>query len=217
MCQFATSYPQGWDLEFSSITGSLVSRTAKENPIKCFTRAIQLTIRDTRAAGSGLWDAKRWRGVVDSFVVMSRCPDGGGWCWGAAGVVVRGPGLRIETLRWMDRAGDEEVSICKRAVDRRGQVWNGNQWYRVCSARLATTRRAGRWKCCSRVVPLSTSTTSCLKEVHRGLMGAASLGTYFNKEIKPVYEHHRIAEPYDQPKPRPRIRGGSRPRSRKRR
>lgn len=55
------------------------------------------------------------------------------------------------------------------------------------------------------------------EEVHRGLMSAASLGTYFNKEIKRIYEHHRIAEPYDLPKPRPRKRAGSRPRPRKRR
>ena len=42
------------------------------------------------------------------------------------------------------------------------------------------------------------------QEVHRGLMGAASHGTYFNKAIKRVYEFHRIAEPRDIPKPRKR-------------
>jgi KTSC domain len=31
------------------------------------------------------------------------------------------------------------------------------------------------------------------------LMAADSKGTYFNKQIKGVYEHHRIAEPYDNP------------------
>jgi hypothetical protein len=55
------------------------------------------------------------------------------------------------------------------------------------------------------------------EEVHRDLMSAASLGTYFNKEIKRVYEHRRIAEPYDIPQPRRRRSAGSRPRSRKRR
>jgi hypothetical protein len=54
-------------------------------------------------------------------------------------------------------------------------------------------------------------------EVHRGLMCAASHGTYFNQEIKRVYEHHRIAEPYDLPKPRPKKPGGGRLKARKRR
>jgi KTSC domain len=53
-------------------------------------------------------------------------------------------------------------------------------------------------------------------EVHRGLLSAASHGTYFNKEIKGVYEHHRIAEPYDLPKPSPRKPRGGRTASRKR-
>jgi KTSC domain len=32
-------------------------------------------------------------------------------------------------------------------------------------------------------------------EIHAGLMKAASHGTYFNRHIKSVYDHHRIAEP----------------------
>ncbi len=55
------------------------------------------------------------------------------------------------------------------------------------------------------------------EEVHRGLMSAADHWTYFVREIRHVYEHHRIAEPYGRPKPRPR-RGPDGPmRSRKRR
>jgi hypothetical protein len=53
-------------------------------------------------------------------------------------------------------------------------------------------------------------------EVHRGLMEAGSHGTYFNKEIKGVYEHHRIAEPYDLPKPKARKPRGKPAPSRKR-
>ena len=34
-------------------------------------------------------------------------------------------------------------------------------------------------------------------DVHDALMAADSKGTYFNKQIKGVYEHHRIAEPYE--------------------
>jgi KTSC domain len=36
------------------------------------------------------------------------------------------------------------------------------------------------------------------------LMAADSKGTYFNKKIKGVYEHHRIAEPYDDPSKTPK-------------
>jgi KTSC domain len=35
--------------------------------------------------------------------------------------------------------------------------------------------------------------------VYDALLTADSKGTYFNKQIKGVYEHHRIAEPYDNP------------------
>jgi KTSC domain len=35
--------------------------------------------------------------------------------------------------------------------------------------------------------------------VHEALMAADSKGTYFNKLIKGVYEHYRIAEPYYNP------------------
>jgi hypothetical protein len=35
--------------------------------------------------------------------------------------------------------------------------------------------------------------------VYDALITADSKGTYFNKQIKGVYEHHRIAEPYDVP------------------
>jgi hypothetical protein len=38
------------------------------------------------------------------------------------------------------------------------------------------------------------------EEVHRELMDAASHGTYFNQNIKAVYDYHRIAEPNDAPK-----------------
>ncbi len=40
------------------------------------------------------------------------------------------------------------------------------------------------------------------EEVHRDLMNAASHGTYFNQNIKAVYDYHRIAEPYQAPKKR---------------
>lgn len=43
--------------------------------------------------------------------------------------------------------------------------------------------------------------------VRDALMAADSKGTYFNKQIKGVYEHHRIAEPYDNV-----IKTGKRPR-----
>jgi hypothetical protein len=55
------------------------------------------------------------------------------------------------------------------------------------------------------------------EEVHRGLIDATSHGTYFNQNIKAVYDHHRIAEPYDGPKPRPRKTGGGKRPARKRR
>lgn len=51
------------------------------------------------------------------------------------------------------------------------------------------------------------------EEVHRGLMSSASLGTYYAREIKHVYEHRRIAEPH----PPRRDRRPPSPRSRKRR
>jgi hypothetical protein len=37
------------------------------------------------------------------------------------------------------------------------------------------------------------------QEQYDALLAADSKGTYFNKQIKGVYEHHRIAEPYDDP------------------
>jgi hypothetical protein len=37
------------------------------------------------------------------------------------------------------------------------------------------------------------------QSVHDALLAADSKGTYFNKQIKGVYEHCRIAEPYDNP------------------
>jgi KTSC domain len=55
------------------------------------------------------------------------------------------------------------------------------------------------------------------QEVHRALMDATSHGTYFNQHIKAVYDHHRIAEPYDKPKARPRKPGGGKQPLRKRR
>jgi KTSC domain len=53
------------------------------------------------------------------------------------------------------------------------------------------------------------------EEVHRGLMSAASVGTYFNREIKPVYQHQRIAEPNEALRPRPRGPGLARRRQTK--
>jgi KTSC domain len=50
------------------------------------------------------------------------------------------------------------------------------------------------------------------QDVRDALMSADSKGTYFNKHIKGVFEHHQIAEPYDKPgKPRkkPRKPGGA--------
>jgi hypothetical protein len=41
-------------------------------------------------------------------------------------------------------------------------------------------------------------------DVHDALMAADSKGTYFNKQIKKVYEYHRIAEPYDDPSKTPK-------------
>jgi hypothetical protein len=46
------------------------------------------------------------------------------------------------------------------------------------------------------------------EEVHRGLMSANDHETYWTREIKRVYEHHRIADPYDAPRPRRRTRYG---------
>ncbi len=37
------------------------------------------------------------------------------------------------------------------------------------------------------------------QDVYDALMSADSKGTYFNKQIKGVFEHHQIAEPYDKP------------------
>jgi hypothetical protein len=54
-------------------------------------------------------------------------------------------------------------------------------------------------------------------EVHRGLINATSHGTYFNQNIKAVYDHHRIAEPYAVPKARPRKASGGARQARKRR
>ena len=51
------------------------------------------------------------------------------------------------------------------------------------------------------------------QDVHDALLNAESKGTYFNKQIKGVFEHHQIAEPYDRPdKPRkkPKKTGGHR-------
>jgi KTSC domain len=53
------------------------------------------------------------------------------------------------------------------------------------------------------------------EEVRDSLMSAESLGAYFNKQIKGVFEHHQIAEPYDKPgksRKKPRKSGGNRPR-----
>jgi hypothetical protein len=59
------------------------------------------------------------------------------------------------------------------------------------------------------------------QDVHDALMAADSKGTYFNKQIKGVYEHHRIAEPYDNPSKigkRPKKPGaGQRPPGKRRR
>jgi KTSC domain len=53
------------------------------------------------------------------------------------------------------------------------------------------------------------------QDVHDALLAADSKGTYFNKQIKGAYEHHRIAEAYDNPsktQKRPRKpRAGQRP------
>ena len=43
------------------------------------------------------------------------------------------------------------------------------------------------------------------QSAYDALLAADSKGTYFNKQIKGVYEHHRIAEPYESvSKPRKR-------------
>jgi hypothetical protein len=51
-------------------------------------------------------------------------------------------------------------------------------------------------------------------------VAADSKGSYFNKQIKGVYEHHRIAEPYDDPgkvRKRPAKPGAGKRSARKRR
>src|SRR5262245_28512046 len=58
------------------------------------------------------------------------------------------------------------------------------------------------------------------QDVHDALMGAESKGSYFNKQIKGLFEHHQIAEAYHDGntiKKRPRkSRAGKRPSARSR-
>jgi hypothetical protein len=44
------------------------------------------------------------------------------------------------------------------------------------------------------------------QDVHDALMAADSKGSYFNKQIKGLFEHHQIAEPYDNAKANKRPR-----------
>jgi KTSC domain len=201
----------GYDILY---TGGFLSRSAKENPIKCFTNTGRLTIRDSgQACLVGDCSCRAGAGGVVSLIVSR---------W-RAGVET---GLRL---------GCSELAF--REVDLRfgpaRDESNGPGTRKLLSAGRSQRSRMDREAVVSSVIGEVGYNASCRTleilfstgaiylyyfvpaEVHRGLMSAASHGTYFNKEIKGIYEHHRIAEPYDKPRPRARKAGAGRSRSRK--